>query len=71
MAAATGTTTITLRLDGVHGKVIGTAVVGKTGNLEKYRLFNGKVKDAQGVHDLYLCFDKTQGDVRLDWWKFQ
>ena len=71
MAAATGTTTVTLRLDGVHGKVIGTAVIGKTGNLEKYRLFNGKVKDAQGVHDLYICFDKTQGDVRLDWWKFQ
>ena len=71
MAAATGTTTVTLRLDGVHGKVIGTAVVSKTGNVEKYRLFNGKVKDAQGIHDLYLCFDKTQGDIRLDWWKFQ
>ena len=71
MAAATGTTTVTLRLDGVHGKVIGTAVIGSTGSMEKYRLFNGKVRDAQGVHDLYLCFGKTQGDVRLDWWEFK
>ena len=71
MAAATGTATITLRLDGQHGPVIGTVTIGKTGSVEKYKEFKGKVKDAAGVHDLYLCFDKTQGDVRLDYWKFK
>ena len=69
-AAATGGVTITLRLDGVDGEVIGTAVISKTGSIENYKPFKTKVKGAQGVHDLYLCFDKKQGDVRLDWWRF-
>ena len=71
MAAATGTATITLRLDGQHGPVIGTVTIGKTGSVEKYKEFKSKVRNAAGVHDLYLCFDKTQGDVRLDYWKFK
>ena len=70
-AAATGTATVTLRLDSQQGDIIGTAVVGKTGSVEKYKSFTAKVKNATGVHDLYLCFDKTQGDVRLDWWTFK
>ncbi|MBR0390377.1 MAG: carbohydrate-binding protein, partial [Prevotella sp.] len=43
----------------------------KTGGVEKYRSFGGKVKNAAGVHDLYICFDKASGDVRLDWWQFK
>ena len=70
MAAATGTATVTLRLDSNKGDVIGTAVIKGTGSVERYKSFTAKVKNATGVHDLYLCFDKTQGDVRLDWWKF-
>ena len=71
IAAANGTTTITLHLDSNKGPVIGTVTIGKTGSVEKYRTFNGKVKNATDVHDLYLCFDKTHGDVRLDWWQFK
>ena len=71
IAAANGTTTITLHLDSNKGPVIGTVTIGKTGSVEKYRTFNGKVKNATGVHDLYLCFEKTHGDVRLDWWQFK
>ena len=70
-AAATGTATVTLRLDSQDGPVIGTAVIKSTGSVEKYKSFSAKVKNATGVHDLYLCFDKTQGDVRLDWWTFK
>ena len=70
-AAATGGVTVTLRIDGVDGEIIGTAVISKTGNIENYKPFKTKVKGAQGVHDLYLCFDKVQGDVRLDWWEFK
>jgi len=70
-AAATGKATITLRLDAQDGPVVGTAVVNATGSLEKYRSFSAKVKGAAGVHDLYICFDRCQGDVRLDWWQFK
>ena len=70
-AAATGVCTINLRLDSADGPVVGTVTIGKTGGVEKYRSFGGKVKNAAGVHDLYICFDKASGDVRLDWWQFK
>jgi beta-xylosidase len=70
-AASTGGVTINLRLDSNKGPVVGTVTIGKTGSVEKYRVFNGKVKNATGVHDLYICFDKANGDVRLDWWQFK
>jgi beta-xylosidase len=71
IAAATGTTTVTLRLDSQDGDAIGTAVIKSTGSVEKYKTFSAKVNKVSGVHDLYICFDKTQGDVRLDWWQFK
>jgi beta-xylosidase len=70
-AAATGSCTITLRLNSVHGPAIGTVTIGKTGSVEKYKSFSTKVKDAIGVHDLYLCFSDASGDVHLDWWQFK
>ena len=70
-AAATGGCTISLRLDSADGPVVGTVTIGKTGSVEKYRTFDGKVKNATGVHDLYLCFDKANGNVHLDWWQFK
>lgn len=70
-AAGTGTATITVRLDSPEGAVVGTVSVKSTGKVEKYRKFNTKVNGAQGVHDLYLCIDEAEGDVRLDWWKFE
>ena len=70
-AAATGKATVTLRLNSQDGPVIGTAVINATGSVEKYRAFGAKVKGATGVHDLYICFDHCQGDVRLDWWQFK
>ena len=70
IAAATGTATVTLRLDSNKGDAIGATVVKSTGSVENYKTFTTKVKNVSGVHDLYICFDKTQGDVRLDWWKF-
>ena len=70
-AASTGGVTIHLRLDSNKGPVVGTITIGKTGSVEKYRIFSGKVKNATGVHDLYLCFDKANGNVHLDWWQFK
>ena len=70
-AASTGGVTINLRFDSNKGPVVGTITIGKTGSVEKYRIFSGKVKNATGVHDLYLCFDKANGNVHLDWWQFK
>ena len=70
-AASTGRATLNLRLDSNKGPVVGTVTISKTGSVEKYKSFTGKVKDATGVHDLYICFDKASGDVRLDWWQFK
>ena len=70
-ASSTGSCTITLHLDSTDGPVIGTAVISNTGTIEKYRSFTAKVKNATGVHDLYICFNNNKGDTRLDWWKFE
>jgi len=70
-AAATGSCTVTLRLDSTDGPVIGMTTVKPSGNLDKYKSFGTKVKNASGVHDLYICFDNASGDVRLDWWTFK
>ena len=69
-AAAQGSATITLRLDSKDGPVVGVVQIGDTKSLEQYRSFAAKVKGASGVHDLYICFSRVSGDVRLDWWHF-
>ena len=70
-ASSTGSCTITLHLDSTDGPVIGTTVISNTDTIEKYRPFTTKVKNAAGVHDLYICFNNNKGDTRLDWWKFE
>jgi len=70
-AASIGGVTVNLRLDSNKGPVVGAVTIGKTGSVEKYRVFSGKVKNVAGVHDLYICFDKASGDVRLDYWQFK
>ena len=67
-AAATGKATVTLRLDSDKGDVISKVVITSTGSVDSYKAFVSKVSHASGVHDLYICFDETQGDVRLDCW---
>jgi hypothetical protein len=70
-AAAKGACTVTLRIDGTEGPVIATVTIGQTGSVDDYRLFKAKVKNAKGVHDLFLCFSQAEGDVRLDYWQFK
>lgn len=69
-AAANGTATVTLRLDAQDGPVVGVVTVKDTGSTDSFQSFTTVVEGATGIHDLYLCFDKTMGDVRLDWWQF-
>ena len=70
-AAAQAGCTVTLRLNSVDGPVIGTTTIKSTGSVDKYKPFSTKVTGATGVHDLYICFSKAQGDVRLDYWQFK
>ena len=70
-AAAQSGCTVTLRVNSQDGPVIGTAVIKSTGSVDKYKAFSTKVTGATGVHDLYICFSKAQGDVRLDYWQFK
>ena len=70
-AAANAGCTITLRLDSNKGSVIGSLNIKSTGNVDKYRSFTSKVKEATGVHDLYICFSNAKGDIHLDWWQFK
>ena len=70
-AAAKGSAIITLHLNSQDGPVIGSVTVKDTGSTDRFRQFSTKVKGATGVHDLYLTFEKTSGDVRLDYWQFK
>ena len=69
--AGTGSATLTVRLDSYDGPIVGTVTIKPTGKVEKYRSYTTKIRGAQGVHDLYLCFDEAEGDIRLDWWEFK
>ena len=69
-AAATGKGTIVLRLDSPQGPAIGRLDIKPTGSTEKYVTFKTKVKGANGKHDLYIYFEQPNGDIHLDWWKF-
>ena len=70
-AAANAGCTITLRLNSDKGPVIGSLNIKSTGSVDKYRSFTSKVKEATGVHDLYICFSNAKGDIHLDWWQFK
>lgn len=70
-AAGKGSVTLNVRLDSADGPIVGTVVLKPNGSVDKYRSFSTKVSGASGVHDLYLCFDEAEGDIRLDWWRFK
>ena len=70
-AAAAGSCTVTLRIDSQNGPVIGSVNIGSTNSVDLYQAFSTKVRKTAGVHDLYLCFSQTTGDVHLDWWQFK
>ncbi|MDR0982753.1 MAG: glycoside hydrolase family 43 protein [Culturomica sp.] len=65
--------TIEIRLDGVDGQIVGNVGISPTGSLDVYELMSSKVKDAKGVHDLYLCFKGEKGKklFDLDYWEFK
>lgn len=73
-AAAEGAgATLSLHLDAPGGPLLGTVEITSTGSTDNYKAFTSALtaKLAAGRHDLYLCVEKAEGDVRLDWWQFR
>ena len=63
---------IVLRLDKADGPVIGRVMISPTGSLDNYSEFTCRIKEAKGVHDLYLCFSGNGDDLfNLDSWSFK
>jgi beta-glucosidase len=61
--AASGTTTIEIRLDNPEsGALVGTAEVPSTGGIYAYQTITAELTGARGRHDVYLVF---RGDARL------
>lgn len=72
-AASDASATIRLHLDAPGGPLLGSIDITSTGAVDVYRAFSTKLtpKLATGTRDLFLCIDRAQGDVRLDWWQFK
>ncbi len=64
--------TVSLRLDGINGKEIGSCTVTGTEGWQTFRDFECAVKDAAGVHTLYLVFEGEDGFLmNLDSFRFK
>jgi hypothetical protein len=62
---------IELHLDAADGPLIGTCAVENTGGWQLWKTVTCDVKNAIGVHDLYLVFKGGEGTLfNLDWWRF-
>lgn len=64
---------VELRLDSEQAQPFATLRVAPTGSGDTYRETDCKVKNAKGVHDLYLRFRMPvgKGMVKFDYWKFE
>jgi len=63
--------TIELHQDSLTGPLLGTCAVTNTGSAQKWETVSCGIKDASGVHDLYLVFTSTETSrFHVDWWIF-
>ncbi len=72
VASATSGGNIELRLDSPTGTLVGTCVASGTGGWQTWKTMSCSVKDASGVHDLYLVFTGgSESLLKFNWWKFK
>ena len=72
VASAAKGSAIALHLDSETGPLIGTLKVKPTGAWDQWVTQSHSVKQARGVHDLYLKFTGGNGPLlSFDWWKFE
>lgn len=63
---------IELRLDSLHGEVIGTLPVSYTGGWDLWTTKTAAVTGATGVHDLFLIFRGDEAELfKFDYWQFE
>lgn len=71
VASATEGGNLELRLDRLDGPVIGTLKVGNTGGWQNWVTKQCELKEATGVHDIYLKFSGGPGVLfNVNSWKF-
>jgi glucuronoarabinoxylan endo-1,4-beta-xylanase len=71
VASATAGGNMELRLDSTTGTLIGTLPISTTGGWQKWVTKTCAVKDATGVHDLYMVFTGGAGYLfNINWFQF-
>jgi len=72
VSAPAGEGKIELHLDRPTGPLIATCVFPKTGGATTWATASSSVRDALGVHDLFLVFTGNPSAApRIDWWQFE
>ncbi len=63
---------IEIRIDEKDGELLGTLAVTGTGGEQNWKTLSTKIKEAKGVHDVYLVFKgEDKGLFNFDWWQFK
>jgi hypothetical protein len=63
---------IEIRIDKIDGELLGTLAVPGTGGKQNWKTLSTKIKEAKGVHDVYLVFKgDDKGLFSFDWWQFK
>jgi hypothetical protein len=63
--------TLNFRLDSPTGPLIGSVTIPVTGGWQTWTTVNGAVSGASGVHNLYVVFEGTSGNIgNLEWFEF-
>ena len=72
VASAKNDGTIELHLDGQTGTLLGSCAVASSGGAQTWVTTTCAVTGASGVHDLFLKFTGSSGDLfNFDWWQFR
>ena len=72
VASATNGGNIELRLDSINGPIVGTCSVTSTGGWQEWDYARCKVKDLNGIHDLYLIFTGSEDYLfNVNWFTFK
>ncbi|HYQ01894.1 MAG TPA: glycoside hydrolase family 43 protein [Polyangiaceae bacterium] len=71
VASANSGGSIELHLDSQTGTLLGTCAVSGTGGAQKWMTKTCAISGATGVHDLFLKFTGSSGDLfAFNWWQF-
>jgi len=70
VASASAGGKIEIHVDSKDGNLIGTLEVTSTGGVQICKTVSGKVTKTKGVHDVYLVFKGSEGNLfNFDWWQ--